>query len=402
MVQQISKTSSQIKTSNSPEMSIDISEFGPIDLVVIQPTSFCNLNCDYCYLPDRHLKSQLSLDLIKPIFKNIFTSPFLGECINICWHAGEPLAVPVSFYEEVFKQIEEVSKEYNTNKLPIFHSIQTNGILINQAWCDLFKKYDIHVGVSIDGPAFLHDQHRKTRTGLGSHESVMHGISYLQKNDICFNIIAVVTQDSLNYPDEIFQFFWDNNITDIAFNLEETEGINESSSLHQEGIEGRYRSFIKRFWDLTVQTDDQFQVREFESICALICNDERLMNTDMNNPFMIIHIDNKGNFSTFDPELLSIKIEPYGDLVLGNVLTDTFESACYTKKFQKIYQDIKAGVELCRQTCEYFGVCGGSACSNKYWENGTFNSAETNACRYRVKMITDLVLDELEKSLELL
>ena len=73
MIQQVSKSSSPIKISNSPDMSIDISEFGPIDLVVIQPTSFCNLNCDYCYLPDRHLKSQLSLDLIKPIFKNIFT-----------------------------------------------------------------------------------------------------------------------------------------------------------------------------------------------------------------------------------------------------------------------------------------------------------------------------------------
>ncbi len=57
--------------------SSELATFGPIDLVIIQATSFCNLDCDYCYLPDRQLKNRLSLDLIEPIFKNIFASPFL-------------------------------------------------------------------------------------------------------------------------------------------------------------------------------------------------------------------------------------------------------------------------------------------------------------------------------------
>ena len=69
----------------------DLSCFGPINLVVIQPTPFCNLDCDYCYLPHRQLKKQLSLDLIEPIFKTIFTSPFIDRYFTVCWHAGEPL-----------------------------------------------------------------------------------------------------------------------------------------------------------------------------------------------------------------------------------------------------------------------------------------------------------------------
>ncbi len=84
---------------------LDTSNFGPISLVVIQPTSFCNLDCDYCYLPDRHLNNRLSLDLIEPIFKSIFTSPFFQDEIEICWHAGEPLAVPISFYKSAFQKI---------------------------------------------------------------------------------------------------------------------------------------------------------------------------------------------------------------------------------------------------------------------------------------------------------
>ncbi len=386
-------------TTTEITSNLDYCKFGPISLVVIQPTSFCNLDCDYCYLPHRQLKNRLSLDLIEPIFQRIYTSSFLGCDFTVCWHAGEPLAVPISFYESAFEIINQADKKYNTQPCQTWHSFQTNATLINQAWCDFFKQHPVHVGVSIDGPDFIHNIHRKTRTGLGTHASTMRGISLLQKNEIDLSVIAVITEDSLDYPDEIFNFFWENGITDVGFNMEETEGVHQSSSLDNSGIEKRYRDFIKRFWDLTAKTEGEFKVREFESICNLIYDDERLENTDMNKPFVIVSIDNQGNFSTFDPELLSVKTERYGDFILGNVLQDTFESVIQTEKFHKIYQDMTAGVENCQKNCQYFGVCGGGAGSNKYWENGTFNSTETTACKYRIQVITDLVLDELENSL---
>lgn len=389
------------KLFDSVSQAIDFSDFGPIGLVVIQPTSFCNLNCDYCYLGDRQIKNRLSLDLIEPIFKTIFTSPFVGRDFTVCWHAGEPLAVPISFYNDAIAIIQEAERKYKTQPARVMHSVQTNGTLINQAWCDCFKRHNIHIGVSIDGPAFIHDTHRQTRKGLGSHAATMRGIFLLQKNEIPLSVIAVITQDSLDYPDEIFNFFMDNGITDVGFNMEETEGVHQSSSLNRVGVEERYRAFMQRFWELTTQTNGEFKLREFEAICSLIYAGARLDHTDMNKPFVIVNIDHKGNFSTFDPELLSVKTNRYGDFVLGNVLQDTLESVCYNKKFQQIYQDIAAGVELCRHNCQFFGVCGGGASSNKYWENGTFNSAETNACNYRIKIVTDIVLGALEDSFEI-
>jgi uncharacterized protein len=376
----------------------DLSTFGPIRLVVIQPTSFCNLNCDYCYLPDRQSKNRLSLDLIEPIFKTIFTSQFLKQDFSVCWHAGEPLAVPISFYEEVFERIRLADEQYNPHPCEIRQTVQTNGTLINQAWCDLFKQHSVHVGVSLDGPAFLHDAHRKTRKGLGTHASTMRGIAYLQQNGIDFSVITVLTQDSLNYADEIFQFFMDNGITDVGFNMEETEGVHRHSSLNQTAIEAPYRAFIQRFWQRVVQSKGVFKLREFEEICSIVYQGDRMTSTEMNRPFAIVNIDHQGNFSTFDPELLSIKTDAYGDFVLGNVLHDTFESICQTEKFQRMYEDISVGMELCRQNCQYFGVCGGGAGSNKYWENGTFRSSETNACKNRIKIITDVVLDALEEA----
>ena len=385
------------QTSLSSE--IDLSCFGPINLVVIQPTPFCNLDCDYCYLPDRQLKKQLSLDLIEPIFKTIFTSPFVDRYFTVCWHAGEPLTVPISFYQAAFERISQAESQYNQQSCQVHHSFQTNATLINQAWCDFFQQHPIHVGVSIDGPAFIHDAHRRTRKGLGSHASTMRGIKLLQKNQINFDVIAVITEDSLDYADEIFNFFFDNGITDVGFNMEETEGINSYSSLDRSGVEERYRRFIQRFWSLAATTDGEFKVREFEVICSLIYDNFRQEQTDMNHPWAIVNFDHQGNFSTFDPELLSVTTERYGNFILGNVLNDSLESVCYTDKFQRIYRDMASGVDLCRKNCQYFTVCGGGAGSNKYWENGTFASAETSACKYRIKLVTELVLAELENSL---
>jgi len=385
--------------SESAAQANDLSVFGPINLVVIQPTSFCNLDCDYCYLPDRHIKNHLSLDLVEPIFKTIFTSPFFRQDATVCWHAGEPLAVPVSFYHEVFKRIAAVDRQFNSTPYKLRQSVQTNGTLINQAWCDLFKQYEVHVGVSLDGPAFLHDAHRQTRKGLGTHAATMRGIAHLQNNNIECSAIAVLTQDSLDYPDEIFHFFVDNGILDVGFNMEETEGANQLSSLDRTDIETRYRAFMQRFWELVTATNGTFKLREFEVICNLIYCDRRLTNTDMNKPFVIVNIDANGNFSTFDPELLGVQTQRYGQFILGNVLQDTFASVCKSDKFQHIYRDMSAGVERCRQTCQYFGLCGGGAGSNKYWENGTFNSTATKACNYRVKVVTDIVLEGLERSM---
>ncbi|MGA9377227.1 MAG: cyclophane-forming radical SAM/SPASM peptide maturase GrrM/OscB [Phormidium sp.] len=398
----ISNAQTCIKAKNQLESRAkvdDFSAFGPLNLIVIQPTSFCNLDCDYCYLPDRQVKQQLSLDLVEPIFKTIFTSQFFRQDATVCWHAGEPLAVPISFYEAVFQGIDAVDRQYNKTPYKLRQSFQTNAILINQAWCDLFKQYNVHVGVSIDGPAFIHDAHRKTRKGLGTHAATMRGISYLQKNNFECSAIAVLTEDSLDYPDEIFHFFMDNGITNVGFNMEETEGNNQVSSLDRAGIENRYRAFMQRFWELVTQSNGEFKLREFETICSLIYADSRLQNTDMNKPFVIVNIDSKGNFATFDPELLSVQTDRYGKFILGNILEDTFESVCSSEKFHQMYGDMSAGVALCRQNCPYFGLCGGGAGSNKYWENGTFNSSETKACRYRIKAIADIVLEGLESSM---
>ncbi|MBE9070730.1 GRRM system radical SAM/SPASM domain protein, partial [Leptolyngbya cf. ectocarpi LEGE 11479] len=225
--------------------------YGPVKLVIIQPTTFCNLDCDYCYLPDRHLKFQFSLDLIEPIFVNLFQSQFLDSEFTVVWHAGEPLTMPIDFYRSAFDKIEELNYDLPSGLRLISHAIQTNATLINQDWCDFINLYQVRIGVSLDGPAFLHDAHRKTRKGLGTHAGTMHGIQLLQQNNIPFHVITVLTRDALDYPDEMFQFFVEKNIKQVGFNIDEMEGVNESSSFATDGCESQYKAFMQRMLQLT-------------------------------------------------------------------------------------------------------------------------------------------------------
>ncbi len=372
---------------------------GPLSLLVVQPTPFCNLDCDYCYLPERDNRARLDPALLEPILERVLASPFLGESLTLLWHAGEPLAVPIAFYDEASARIRSALARHGGPAVEVRQAIQTNGTLINGAWCDCFERNGIDVGVSLDGPAYLHDAHRRTRTGLGSHDATMRGIGWLRRRGLPFHVISVITENALDHAEAIFDFFVASGIEEVGFNMEETEGENRVSSLERPGTEARWRAFLQRFWELTGRRPGELRLREFEQVCALACGDARLERTDMNKPFVILNVDHKGNFSTFDPELLAVKTREYGDFVLGNVRTDSLESVLATEKFQRIHRDMAAGVESCRRSCDYFGLCGGGAGSNKYWERGSFDCTETQACRYRIKAVADVVLAGMEQEL---
>ena len=381
-------------------MTYAVSE-GPLRLLVIQPTPYCNLDCDYCYLPNRDDRSQLSLTTLERSLDRVLESPFVGESFTLLWHAGEPLTMPPAFFDAATDAIRAALARHGFPLDTISQSLQTNGIGLSDRWCECFIRNDIHAGISLDGPAFLHDRHRRTRNDRPSHAAVMRGVKLLQQHDIPFNVITVLSDTSLDYADAIYDFFAENNIRRVGLNMEETEGANIHSSLDQPGMDERYQRFIQRFWERCVQEPGRVLVREFEGLTSLIAAEERLLGTDMNQPFAIVNIDAAGNISTFDPELLSVKTDRFGDFVFGNVFDNSLATILDNPKFQTIHQEIACGVEACRTTCEHFGICGGGSGSNKYWEHGRFDVSETQHCRYRVKLLADVVLNGMESALGL-
>jgi uncharacterized protein len=370
---------------------------GPLELLVLQPTPFCNLDCSYCYLPDRDSKRRMSDATLNRVFQFVFSSGIVERGFTVVWHAGEPMVLPISYYKRAI----EIVGSHNPGGSDIRHSFQTNGVLIDDAWCDFFKEHNVNVGVSIDGPAFLHDRNRKTRKGAGTHHRVIEGIRKLQNNEVPFHVISVLASETLDYADELYDFYVENEIREVAFNIEEIEGPHAASTLGAAGIESRFRRFIGRFFDLIARDESAISVREFDSLVPMILNGNDsgdIPPTQENAPCAILSVDCEGNFTTYSPELLGLTSSHYGDFAIGNVNTDTLAAAINSEKFQRMSGDIARGLSKCRDTCEYYSLCGGGAPVNKYFENGSFDSTETMFCRLNRKAIVDVIVAKLQNS----
>jgi uncharacterized protein len=111
----------------------------------------------------------------------------------------------------------------------------------------------------------------------------------------------------------------------------------------------------------------------------------------------MLNVACNGDVSSFSPELLGLKNERYGDFIIGNVHTHTLEQMRTSVSMQHMAHDIERGVALCRDTCDYFSVCGGGAPVNKLTENGSFTTDRTRFCELTQMVPTDLILDALER-----
>ena len=366
-----------------------------IQLLVIQPTPFCNIDCRYCYLPNRSDKSIVAEATLTRLFSQLFASGWVEGGVTVVWHAGEPLVLPIEFYRRAFALIDELKPA----GLDLVHSFQTNGTLIDDAWCGFLKREDIAVGVSIDGPQRLHDLNRRTRSGRGTFERAIDGIRRLRHHAVPFHVISVLTAESLAVPREMFDFYLAEGIERVCFNVEESEGEHVSRSFGEAGIADAYYRFLREFWRLAAATPEKFAfIREIdEATTQVLRPKEAAFVNQLVEPFAVTSMDWAGNLATFSPELLGLKNPAYDDFIIGNINRDRLTDLPHRPVLRKMLADIGAGVELCRAGCEYFSICGGGEPVNKLAENGSFVSSETTFCRMTKMRPTDLVLDLLDR-----
>ena len=371
-----------------------------IAIVVVQPTPFCNIDCSYCYLPQRGDKAVMQDATLRASFERVFASGWASDDLSVIWHAGEPLVLAPGFYERAFRAIESL----RPLSVHVRHSIQTNGMLISREWCDLFKSWRVGVGVSIDGPRQFNDAHRLTRTGRSTFDRALAGIRMLRQEGVPFHVISVLSQGSLDAAEEMLEFYESEGIEDVCFNVEESEGAHVSELFKGDGLEGRFRRFLGAFWRLARERRRIRFIREIDGMLPRVFRPEgeALRNVQV-EPFGMLNIDCKGNVSTFSPELLGLRNAQYQDFIIGNVHASSLEEMRRSDAMRAMEGDIASGVETCRRSCEYFSVCGGGAPVNKLFENGTFASGRTSFCDLTQKVPIDLILaafERLESGLE--
>jgi uncharacterized protein len=369
---------------------------GDLRLVVLQPTSLCNLNCRYCYVVGRQDPARMDDATLEAAIRAVLESSLVDGYVEFLWHAGEPLTAGIPFYEHAFA----LAEHYRPRDLAVGHSIQTNGTLINERWVALLAQHDVQVGLSLDGPAWLHDRHRPTWSGRGSHSHAMRGLRLLQEAGIPIGALCVLTRDSLEVPDEIYDFFVGAAVGSVGFNIEETEGAHRRSSLSKGRPPlGLYRRFMERIWERWSAEPERLQIRELDRVLRVLLERGRDAtwhpDPDETIGFRNVTIDKDGNVTTFSPEFGGGVGQGTMDFVLGNVHRQPLDELATSERYRELASAVQEGVDACRATCGYFDLCGAGFVSNKYFEHGTVRATETVSCRLHRMALTDVVLEQL-------
>jgi uncharacterized protein len=185
-----------------------ISPFSKPLYVLAKPVgASCNLRCKYCYyLEKSHLYRNapvrvMSDELLERFVQGYIQAQTMSQVL-FTWHGGEPLMRPLSFYRKAVA----LQEKYAFGR-QIDNTIQTNGTLLTDEWCEFFKEHNWLVGISIDGPQDFHDEYRRTASDKPSWQKVMRGIRLLRKHGVEWNAMAVVNDFNAGYPLEFYHFF---------------------------------------------------------------------------------------------------------------------------------------------------------------------------------------------------
>ena len=143
-------------------------------------------------------KLRMGDDLLENYIRQYIEAQQTQE-ISLAWQGGEPTLMGLDF----FKRVVELEKKYQKPNTHISNALQTNGVLLNDEWCEFFKANDFLIGISIDGPEKLHDAYRVDKGGKPTFERVMRGLSFLKKHAVEFNVLTTVHAANADYPKEV-------------------------------------------------------------------------------------------------------------------------------------------------------------------------------------------------------
>lgn len=173
--------------------------------VIVKPVgAACNLNCTYCYYRHKAAAGEPIADELLEAFIAQYLEQQELSPVRFNWHGGEPTLLGLDF----FARVVELQRKYARGK-EITNELQTNGTLLDDAWCAFLKEHDFVVGLSIDGPKHLHDAYRRGDGDTPSFDRTMRGARLLQRHAVPFNTLTVVHARNARHPEEVYRFLVD-------------------------------------------------------------------------------------------------------------------------------------------------------------------------------------------------
>lgn len=223
--------------------------------------ALCNLDCTYCYFLSKELlypgsRFKMAYELLETYTKQYIEAQRAPE-VTFSWQGGEPTLLGLDFYRQAL----DLQKKHTPPGMRVLNTLQTNGTLLSDAWCEFFKDHGFLIGLSLDGPKALHDAYRLDKGGKPTFDRVMQGLSLLKEHEVEFNILTTVNQANAGHGLEVYRFLRDEVGTAFMQFIPIVErdngtGFQEGDEVTERSVSGKeYGAFMISIFDEWVRRD---------------------------------------------------------------------------------------------------------------------------------------------------
>ncbi|MBD3352914.1 MAG: anaerobic sulfatase maturase [Candidatus Lokiarchaeota archaeon] len=328
----------------------------PFQLLIKPISSKCNAACTYCFyrdihkiFPEKPLKS-MPIEILKTMTKKYLKLGFKENLFF--WQGGEPLLTGLDF----FKKAIEFQIKYAKNQV-IGNAVQTNGLLINEKWVDLFKKYSFLIGISLDGPKEIHDPAR----GKGTHDKVVKVIELMAKNNIEFNILTVLHSGNWDKIEEIYSYLKTIPCNFFQFIPAVDNDIVTGESTDYSITAKQYGDALCKLYDLWYPEDtNKISIRTFDAVINKFFGlPSGLCTFEEKCPNYIV-IENQGDVYPCD-----FFVRP--NEKLGKITKDSFE--ILVKRRNNKFRKRKTNISKACKDCRWLELCYGGCVKDRIFNN---------------------------------
>jgi uncharacterized protein len=218
--------------------------------VMAKPTgAVCNLACGYCFFLNKDLlypgsSFRMSDEVLAEYLDQYMRAQQVPVC-NVSWQGGEPTLMGLGFFERSV----ELSRAKAPPGMRLEYSIQTNGTMLDDAWCEFFRGNEFLVGLSMDGPRDLHDRYRVDRHGRPTFDRTLRAARLMRRHGVEFNILCAVNSANVSHAVEVYRFFLDELGASWIQFIPVVERVNsDGSTMRQEGTTVTERSVAPAQW----------------------------------------------------------------------------------------------------------------------------------------------------------
>ncbi|HYZ83914.1 MAG TPA: anaerobic sulfatase maturase [Bryobacteraceae bacterium] len=362
-----------------------------ITSLLIKPASaVCNLDCAYCFyldrdadpykaLPGRRMSSETLERLVDSwLFYSYPESVF-------AFQGGEPTLAGLAFFERLVK----LQQQYGRNGQAVSNALQTNAILIDDNWAQLFREYNWLLGVSIDGPEQMHDLYRFNKAGQGTWRKVVQGIEILKKNKVEFNALCVLSQANVEKPRELYKFYKSIGIDNIQF-IPLAEFHKDGTPMPFTITPEQYGKFLCEIFDLWWPERRQVRIRFFDNIAEALAGQKPGTCTMHESCDSYVVVEYNGDVFPCDFFVQS-------EWKLGNLELDSWTEIARKQKRYRFSRKKAIPHPEC-QVCEYASICHAGCPKFREGQRGEFADLDYFCSSY--KMIFGKSVGPLRREVE--